>query len=300
MDKIFVSIAAYEDPLLHETISRAAKLAKYPERIRFVVGLQYDSPPDLSDIEAEIDQIVYFDRPGVNRVRHEILNRFNDDYFLMIDSHMDFTQNWDVSLIDHYKELQSQHGMNVILSKPCSTIVGDLYESDLDFKDNGVKWFRFDQETLWTDLYPFYGPVEEPARFVWTGYACCHFLFADKNFVSQVGISGYNRSYCEEPLLSFMSYARGWDIYSMPSYNHVGHKDKDYNESVYGDRDVPRSEKRFGRIDDTQDVINEINKYILTGESENLPAVLPGRMPEDFFRRIGLLDELESLRKKFL
>ena len=74
MDKLFVSIASYEDLCLVPTIQEALKNAKYPDRIVFGLGLQFKNPPNLDFLKNK--KVIYFktgeDRPGVVRVRYEI------------------------------------------------------------------------------------------------------------------------------------------------------------------------------------------------------------------------------------
>lgn len=304
MDTILVIIPAYEDPLLIQTLDSLFDKANKPERITVAVGLQYrEKPRGWGQRKGQDIKYIIYDadnHPGVNRIRKELLKFFNHDYLLMIDSHADFADSWDTTIINHYKMLQSLHGNKVILSKPCSDLTGDLFEQDNKYNEEGVVWELRDEGSLWLDLFPFYGPrtLSDGLLFYWSGYMCCHFAFIDRHWVEEVGISEVNQAYCEEPLLSYSSYAAGWDVYAMPSYNHVAHLDKPYNKSVYGNEDVARKDKRFG--DDTLETIREVNNYLLNGIGARFVKPKTNRMPEDFFDAIGLhQEELWTLRQRY-
>ena len=53
-DKIFISIAALEEPNLQKTIKNALNAATLPENISFGISLQYDQAPDLSFIKNKV------------------------------------------------------------------------------------------------------------------------------------------------------------------------------------------------------------------------------------------------------
>lgn len=304
METIFVTVPAYEDPLLIDTVSSIFEKAEAPDRVFVVVGLQYRQIPyQIYSIHKNVTTMMFDvnNRPGINFIRKQMLANFNHDYLLMIDSHSDFASGWDSKIIQDYKELQTYKTDKAILSKPCSDMVGNLIDQDDMYDKEGVVWELRDAGSLWSDLYPFYGPRmdSKDLKFYWTGYTCCHFMFTDKHWVDQVGISDVTRSYCEEPLLSYMSYASGWDVYAMPSYNHVAHLDKKYNISRYGTEYVDRKRKDFG-LADTKDVMDKVHNYILNGTGDEFPTPLPNRDPKNFFSDINLLDALPVLRDRFM
>jgi hypothetical protein len=304
METILVTVPAYEDPLLIDTVSSIFKKADNPDRVFVIIGLQYyQIPYQIYNIHKNVESIVFDvnNRPGINFIRKEMLAKFDHDYLLMIDSHSDFADSWDTKIVSDYKDLQSSTTHKAILSKPCSDLVGNLAEQDDLYDKEGVIWELRDAGSLWSDLYPFYGPRmdSEGLKFCWTGYTCCHFMFTNKDWVNQVGISDVTRSYCEEPLLSYMSYASGWDVYSMPSYNHVAHLDKKYNLSRYGTEYVDRKRKDFG-LSDTEEVRAKVHNYILNGTGDEFPSPLPHRDPKNFFSDISLLGALPILKERFM
>ena len=300
-----VTIPSYEDPILVKTLDKLFAKARHPERITVAVGMQYKEKPhgwSQNRKNQDIKYIIYDikNRPGVNRIRRQLLRFFKHDYLLMVDSHSDFDSGWDENIIKHYKDLQSEYGPKMILSKPCTDMVGDLSDRDDMFYKEGVTWYLQDQGSLWSDLFPSVGPriLPDGRSSYWTGYICCHFMFTNKSWVTEVGISEVTHAYCEEPLLSYSSYAAGWDVYSIPGYNHVAHLDRAYNLARYGTEFVERKDKNFGG-DDSPEVKDMVNNYILYGNGDSFVKPLPDRMPESFFELIGLPEALPVLRNRF-
>ena len=97
---IFISIASYQDPLLVSTIFSAYNNAQNKEKLIFSICDQSDNPIKINDL-AFADQIRYehvdpvFSK-GPCWARHRAQSFFNnEDYFLQIDSHTQFLENWD-------------------------------------------------------------------------------------------------------------------------------------------------------------------------------------------------------------
>ena len=117
-NKIFVSIAAFEDKALTKTMQRLLDSADNPENISFGLALNYKTYPDLSNFKNDI-RIVYdrdFDFPGIVRMRDEIRKLIRDEeYFLGLDAHTVPAVSWDTNLIRDIKELTS-NGEKIIIS----------------------------------------------------------------------------------------------------------------------------------------------------------------------------------------
>jgi hypothetical protein len=123
-EKIYVSVAAYLDLDVRNTILDCIKKAKYPERLFFGVCWQYDEsknifPGYLNDL-VEIYNITVEETPiseaeGPGWARQKA-NQFykNERFFLQIDAHIRFLQNWDDMLIKNHFELKKQTGKPVI------------------------------------------------------------------------------------------------------------------------------------------------------------------------------------------
>lgn len=99
---IFVSIASYRDPLLWFTVNDCYKKAKNPKDLVFGIVDQGSIPQHRAvDKTGFADQIRYVfigavDARGACWARHLVQSLYhNEDYFLQVDSHSWFDQDWD-------------------------------------------------------------------------------------------------------------------------------------------------------------------------------------------------------------
>jgi len=135
MSSIFVQIPAYRDWELSKTVEHAIQKASGNNKISFGIHNCVIFPGEVPIPKSTVDwaQIKYKEsiapkNIGVNKSRY-IANEFYDgeDYYLQIDSHMRFSNNWDETLIvtiNKYKELG--------ISKPLIT----QYPPNYGYNDN--------------------------------------------------------------------------------------------------------------------------------------------------------------------
>ena len=101
---IFISIASYQDPLLVSTIYSAYQNANDKDALVFGVCDQSDNPDNILDIEfakqIHYDHVDPLFAKGPCWARHRAQSFFQDeDYFLQIDSHTQFSPGWDEKFI---------------------------------------------------------------------------------------------------------------------------------------------------------------------------------------------------------
>ena len=115
-DTIFIGIASYRDPMCADTVKRAIRRAKHPERLRFGVVEQNDPEIDESCDPCVLDSefckyndAIRFHRVHASFARGPTFGRARADalyggekYALQIDAHMFFVQDWDVQMIDQF------------------------------------------------------------------------------------------------------------------------------------------------------------------------------------------------------
>jgi hypothetical protein len=102
--RIFLSIASYCDPVLPFTLARAVATASAPERLHFGVVEQSTSgsarievphPARLTQVQLDAR-----DARGPCFARAIAMSLHDgEEWFLQIDSHMDFDPGWDEQLI---------------------------------------------------------------------------------------------------------------------------------------------------------------------------------------------------------
>jgi hypothetical protein len=128
-ETIFVLIASFRDDQCPITVKELFAKAKNPQRV-FLGIHQQNADEDVDCLDESIKaQCVIKDNIKITKVKsvdaqgpvvaryHSSLLFNNEKYLLIIDSHMRCLQDWDVSLIDMYKECQKKKGDKVILSQ---------------------------------------------------------------------------------------------------------------------------------------------------------------------------------------
>jgi hypothetical protein len=112
-NKIFLNIASYRDPLLQYTINNIIRTAKNPENLVFGVCWQYGNEEneelDFQGLENRVLKIPYFESKGCSWARSLAFHLHKDeDFFWLLDSHMNFTKHWDESLIEQYYQTENE------------------------------------------------------------------------------------------------------------------------------------------------------------------------------------------------
>lgn len=304
---IFITIPAYEDPQLLSTIQNALDNARFPDNLFFCIGMQYKDMPDISKyFNRDNFKFLFYDvdqRPGVYYIRREMANEYcGQDYFLMIDSHMTFTHFWDVLLINDYENASRLYGNKIVISKPCSETVGSTFDSG-NFNDQPGWTVEYDNDIndLQRTILPWVDPVRwdgEPFRKSY--YACSHFFFTNKNYISQVGFHEGIRTYCEELTISLTTFMSGWDIYMNPIHNLIAHTPRETTRAIYNTDNFSIAEgKQYTAIQDTDEVKLEIARFVLTGKT-NLIKMDAVRTADEYYISAGLTEAQEILKKQIL
>lgn len=227
MDKIFISIAAYRDPLLVRTLKQAYEKADNPDSLIFALGMQYEPEiyPDLSFIPRDQLRIINYHiptRPGVARIRYEIAKSsyINEKYFLMIDSHMIFQDGWDTWLIN---------SLNGLGDKSVITGLGEIHDGIINLQTCRV---IDGQKDLVFQRNEYHMPVSDE-KFIKTNYITCGFMFTYGDFLNEVGLDEYSHFDAEEPYLSWRTFMSGWDIYHTTEWV-INHSPENYYDDAWG------------------------------------------------------------------
>lgn len=301
METIFITIPAYEDPYLIRTLQSAITNAFDASRIKFAIALQYKKfqQPDVSGYNADVIVYDVDNRPSINLIRHELLNFYsNEDYYMMVDSHTLFMKDWDRLLIEDYKALQRIAGDKVAISKQVGTYCGDMPKNTLN------------EKTIWKILPPEDGksvndigyfsshlkgwiePYQVSTDYFITHYVSAHFFFVAGRYINEVGIVKAANIRSEEPVMSFVTFMNGWDIYAMNNRNHIAHMDAEYRVAAYGEM-FPSKKKIYNFSPDDLDTIKDLDN-LLIDNTGRFAIANPARSPKDFYKSIGLLDEWQT------
>jgi hypothetical protein len=150
---IFVSIAAYRDPQLVPTIRDCLAKARYPDQLRFGICWQHgpEGPelPYRSDPRFRIVDVDWRESRGTCWARAEIMRLSEgEEFFLQLDSHHRFVQDWDAKLLHHAERSGSAKPILTAYATPFTPGEPDVLESEplqmnFDrFTEEGIVLFR--------------------------------------------------------------------------------------------------------------------------------------------------------------
>ncbi len=212
--RIFISIAAYRDPELVPTVEDCLARARHPERLRFGICWQHgpdEAPlPWAADPRFRIIDVPWRESRGACWARAEVMARFDGEaYFLQLDSHHRFVQDWDVLAIDELQRAPAE--------KPVLTAYLTPYDPERPgerehlpmqmnfdrFTEQGIVLCRPGELRDWRTL-------TRPAR---ARFLSAHFLFAPGSFVRDVPYDPELYFTGEEITMAVRAYTHGYDLF---------------------------------------------------------------------------------------
>lgn len=222
--RLFLSIASYCDPVLPFTLQRAAAMASDPARLHF--GVVEQSPAGTPRIQAPAGtrlsqvHIDIADARGPCWARAITMTLYDgEDWFLQLDSHMDFDAGWDEALI----------AQALALGAPARDLVLTTYPDAFRFVDGqpvrqpttqGVlvqvlkpqAGFAADHPVLSFEAQPLEVAMPVPGFHV--GAGC---LFAPGRITQRLPYDPWLYFHGEEQALALRLYTHGWDIFHIPA-----------------------------------------------------------------------------------
>lgn len=236
--RIFVSIVSYCDPVLPFTLARAVALAAAPQRLHF--GVVDQSPPVAARLGspgrgARLSQVRIDarDARGPCWARAIAMSLHDgEDWFLQLDSHMDFDAGWDERLVAQAQALGAPERALVISSYPEAFTFVDgqpvrraLTRGVLAQVVKPGAAFEPDHPVLPFEAHPVESAEALPAFHV--GAGC---LFAPGRITQSIPYDPWLYFHGEEQALALRLYTHGWDLFHMPGLP-VQHL---YNEPAAG------------------------------------------------------------------
>ncbi len=223
--RVFVSIAAYCDPVLSFTLARAVATARWPERLHF--GIVDQSPaaapgPVAADVvPARLSYLriePIFAR-GPCWARAIAMSLYDgEDWFFQIDSHMDFDPHWDERLIaQSLRLLPGRKGVAVSAYPNPFVFEGEqpvkrpTTDKVLFHVVKPGASFEADHPVLGFEAHPLDSDRAVPGYHL--GAGC---LFAPGRFVQAFPYDPWFYFHGEEQALAARLFTHGWDVFHMP------------------------------------------------------------------------------------
>lgn len=294
MNDIFISIASYRDPDLIDTINSAINNAQKPERIHF--GIVYQGTekekPNLSNLK-NVSMISMHPRDarGAGFARNKAMTLYKGEkYFLQIDSHTQFVQEWDKKCIEQLDLAQKITKNKVILSSFALPYnrnnIGGQINIQKQNKEN-IKTYPSKQKVIWkkgsywaSERVEFDNPkneVPEESNVVLGG-----FIFTYGSIVKDVPYDPDISFFGEEICFSARAWTNGYDIYSpkIPIVYHFYKRDG-YNK-VWNDTSVREITWR-----EIENISQAKQKMVLCGLESGIYSLGNNRPISEYENMIG-------------
>ncbi|HWI82805.1 GlcNAc-transferase family protein [Ramlibacter sp.] len=222
---IFVSIASYCDPVLGFTLARARATASAPRQLHFGVVDQSSAaaaPPSAAELQpCRLSHVriepVYARGPCWARALAMSLYE-GEDWFLQIDSHMDFDPGWDERLVAQARALLPGRRGVVLSSYPNPFVFDQGQPARRPATDKVLAHvvkpgghFEPEHPVLGFEAHPVH--VDQPVPGFHVGAGC---LFAPGRFVEAFPYDPWFYFHGEEQGIAIRLFTHGWDIFHMP------------------------------------------------------------------------------------
>ncbi|MDX1668424.1 MAG: GlcNAc-transferase family protein [Limnobacter sp.] len=274
MNRIFISIAAFVDPLLFFTVCRALHQAKYPGRLRF--GIVEQGVFNNDWLFSQHSQISYrffhaSESEGVCWARHEVQKLYQDEeLYLQIDSHTEFAQDWDVTLEHSLNQLSENYALPVITTYPPGfTIEPDGKVKCAPLNNNyalGLVPAKGAQITPDDPVFLYQGVWVQTEHPPLGFHVAGGFIFASGQWVKDVPYDPNLYFHGEEQNLAIRAFTHGWNIFH-PKDIPLWHLYKAMGNSYLNHHWHPEWEaKRTLKWTDRQQRAKQRLKQVLYGE----------------------------------
>ena len=223
--RIFISVAAYKDPELVNTLRDCVNNAKHPENLRFSVCWQFDERDSFNEEfrnslknkefgKITVLEVPYHKSKGTCWARSQIQQQYSGEgYSLQLDSHHRFVKDWDVKCIDMVKKLQKKG-----FKKPLLTAYVPEYDPDNDPAGRAKEPWQLSFDRFIPEGAVFFLPCSihdhksrtTPVR---ARFFSAHFVFTLGKWVEEVPYDPNYFFHGEEISLAARSYTHGYDLF---------------------------------------------------------------------------------------
>lgn len=246
MNKIFVSMACYDDYDVIATCKDLLAKASESSALRIVVALQTDTPERFKELD-ELQQVEVHVQPkswatGVGKARNFIYSLLQDEpYFLQVDCHMRFQPRWDETL---FAELAECPEKAVLSTLPPEFIIetGELLSS----KSLAPKPARFIENVPVSDFAEVPPGLTKPPKIA---HIAASVVFCSAAAIKASPPDPYYHYYGEELSHSLRWWTRGYDIYAIrPCVAHHAYQHNNLRPAVDSDLTVIRHWRSIQRV----------------------------------------------------
>lgn len=231
MDKIYVAIASYKDKELVDTIYSLLRRAENPERIFVSIFSQDDIHPKLENIFNAFgvenffyEKVHFSEARGVGYARLKTQEKLSLDfkYYMQVDSHTRFIQNWDNILISDYKQSQNFWKTPIVFSSYPIPYVYDKNGNEVIFETEEANIVEIEKvesfETYKTNYYS--KKIADSGEL--HPHFCAGFVFGLSEYILKVPYDKNIYFIGEEHTMSIRFFCQGINIIA-PKRSYVYH-----------------------------------------------------------------------------
>lgn len=226
MPKILVSMIAYREKFLAESVKDCLEKADNPDDLHFSIVSEQAKPEQHADLSFVPPNQLTYRRYDLSEYRTIMWSRnkttdvaINYDYILYTCGHNLYASGWDTLVIDSLKEAEE------ISSKAIITSSGPEFEFDskgkISYSPRSGRTVNKYRPKIPADYVPGYGfpnehqtTIPKNLSIVEDVYMQWSWVFAPKQYVEEVPIDPEMGYHGEEIYLTVVSWARGWRFFA--------------------------------------------------------------------------------------
>lgn len=219
--KIFISIASYRDPELIPTIRDCLQKAKHKANLIFSIVWQHNPNDEWDNLDEfknnpnfHIQDINYKNSQGTCWARSLAQQPYNNEtYYLQLDSHHRFIQDWDEVLIEMLESLKSNGNQKPIITGYPPSYDPANPEEEISDIPSYMKFLQFEAEIIPTfnpSIIDNHKELTHPlnARFISAG-----FIFTIGQFIKDIPYDPNYYFIGEEINLTLRAFTHGYKIF---------------------------------------------------------------------------------------
>ena len=302
-ETIFVSIPSYRDKDCKDTLKQLYESAKNPELVYVGVLTQNKDDSESCIVKNKFTDnirhlnIDYKEAKGPLYARIMIINKLfkNEKYFLLIDAHTNFVNNWDEKFKKQIKFLEKKGVKKPILSAYPNR------DDEFTNKENEIHNTHICKVLQGNDYPTVQQALQKPTGKFYKSFligANCFFTYG--SFFKKVKFDPELKHIFngEEILIAVLAYTNGWDVYT-PAYNLVTHK---YNETMkdkhswYNDN---KTNKTYNK--DVSESLEKLKQIMTNPEYSKKYKYGIGteRSLEEFWKKLGFDRTKKTFKEKW-
>ena len=248
MSKIFISIACFMDNDIVNTIEDCLSKSKFPDNLSFGICLQSEDDDKCLDkyknnSQFKIKHIHWSQAQGPTYARYLISQLVcSEDFFLQIDAHTRFFDNWDEVAINCLNECNDPNA--ILTAFPISIV--KMHDENIPLNISTKKFHSLSYDSIKLGSVSCSNP-----SFVKTYYLSAAFLFGPTNFLLEVPYDPYlTYSYqtIEQQFYAVRLFTHGWNLYKPSKHVLATHYGKTIHQNAAGNVIQPPSNYGMGRL----------------------------------------------------